>query len=371
REEVRRVLLGYDANPDRRYPVVYWLHGLRGNQRSGRNFVRQLAIASQRGHAPRMIAVLVNGMYDSFYCDSPDGKWPVESVIVKELIPHIDATYRTIARREARGLEGYSMGGYGAAHLAFKYPDVFGAVGIMAGALLDADRLMERHQRILDKMYGGDQAAFARNRPSALLEQNADKIRDRMRIRVAVGGEDRLQIRSQYMHELLARLKVEHDYEVVPGVGHSSRVFYETLGPRAFHFYRTAFARPRRFSRRAYPVQSQVIKRGDVEILTFDTAEEFHRLEELLEETRNVSLEPGEPKTLYFRSRMDGSVQPYSARLPLTYKSSSTWPVVVQLHGLNFNKVLGGGQRIKYRGMRRRDAWHNPDVGAIVVQCFG
>jgi hypothetical protein len=35
-----------------------------------------------------MIAILVNGMVESFYCDCPDGKWPVESVIVKELVPH-------------------------------------------------------------------------------------------------------------------------------------------------------------------------------------------------------------------------------------------------------------------------------------------
>ena len=54
-------------------------------------------------------------------------------MIVKELTPHVDATYRTIARREDRAVEGFSMGGYGAAHLGFKYPEVFGIVGIMSG----------------------------------------------------------------------------------------------------------------------------------------------------------------------------------------------------------------------------------------------
>src|SRR5215469_15404987 len=81
--------------------------------------------AEAAGKAPEMIVVLVNGMVDSFYNASPDGKWPVESVIIKELIPHIDKTYRTIASREGRAIEGYSMGGYGAAHLGFKYPAVF------------------------------------------------------------------------------------------------------------------------------------------------------------------------------------------------------------------------------------------------------
>jgi endo-1,4-beta-xylanase len=114
----------YESEPAQRYASVYWLHGLNGDQRSGVAFVEQLAAATRAGKAPAMIVVLVNGMRDSFYNDSKDGKWPVESVIVKELIPHIDKTYRTIARRELRAVEGYSMGGYGAAHLGFKYPDV-------------------------------------------------------------------------------------------------------------------------------------------------------------------------------------------------------------------------------------------------------
>jgi len=57
------------------------------------------------------------------YCDSRDGKYPLETVIVSDLIPHVDAACRTIAAREGRGLDGFSMGGFGAAHLGFKYPD--------------------------------------------------------------------------------------------------------------------------------------------------------------------------------------------------------------------------------------------------------
>ncbi len=134
---------GYEAAPERRYPVVYWLHGLGGDQRRGAAFVTRLNLAIRNGRAPAMIAVLVNGLRDSFYCDSRDGRWPVESVIVKELIPHIDRAYRTLARREARAIEGYSMGGYGAAHLAFKFPEVFGLAGIMAGAALDFETVAE------------------------------------------------------------------------------------------------------------------------------------------------------------------------------------------------------------------------------------
>ncbi len=106
----------------KRYPVVYWLHGLGGNQRGGATFVAHLDAAIKTGKAPPVIAVLVNGLRDSRYCDSFDGQRPVETVIVKDLIPHVDMTYRTVARGAARAIEGLSMGGFGAAHLAFSFP---------------------------------------------------------------------------------------------------------------------------------------------------------------------------------------------------------------------------------------------------------
>ena len=62
---------------------------------------------------------------------------------MKDLIPHIDATYRTIADRGSRWVEGFSMGGFGAAHLGFKYPEIFGAVSIMSGALFDDSQRRE------------------------------------------------------------------------------------------------------------------------------------------------------------------------------------------------------------------------------------
>src|SRR5262245_11853605 len=92
----------YQTEQAQRYACVYWLHGLNGDQRSGMAFVKQAIEAARAGKAPHMIIVLANGMRDSFYNDSKDSKWPIESVIIKELIPHVDKTYRTIPRREYR-----------------------------------------------------------------------------------------------------------------------------------------------------------------------------------------------------------------------------------------------------------------------------
>ena len=78
--------------------------------------------AMQKGDMPQCIVVFVQGLPIGWYNNSVDGTMPVEDVVIKDLIPHIDATFRTIASREGRGIDGMSMGGYGSLHLGFKYP---------------------------------------------------------------------------------------------------------------------------------------------------------------------------------------------------------------------------------------------------------
>jgi endo-1,4-beta-xylanase len=230
----------YATNPERRYPVVYWLHGLAGTQRSAARFVSHLDVAIRTGRGPSMIVVMVNGIRDAFYCDSPDGRWPIESVIMKELIPHVDNTYRTIVARGSRAVEGYSMGGFGAAHLAFKYPEIFGIAGVMAGAMPDKEMIAKRPD-IGVKMFGGNVEALMAEHPFTLLEKNQAAIRGRTAIRVAVGDQDSLQLQNQALHEMLDRLKIPHEYEVVPGVAHNMPLFYDLLGERPFGFYNSAF----------------------------------------------------------------------------------------------------------------------------------
>jgi enterochelin esterase-like enzyme len=296
----------YESATERRFPVVYWLHGLGGNQRSGAKFVSLLDSNIRTGRRPpSMIVVLVNGMRDSFYNDSPDGKWPIESVIVKELIPHIDKTYRTIARRQARAIEGYSMGGYGAAHIGFKYPDLFGIVGVMAGALITPRDSVQ--PAVFQKMFGSDPAYVQANDPFALARRNADSIRGKTAVRIAVGDQDSLQVRNQALHELLVQLKIEHEYEVVPGVAHNGSLFYDTLGERAFAWYRKALASqapsPEPVANASAP--SHVFKRGEVEILTYETEQDYDRLQELFEPCRKSTATPGVMTTRYYRSNLE------------------------------------------------------------------
>jgi endo-1,4-beta-xylanase len=139
-------------------------------------------------------------------------------------------------------VEGFSMGGSGAAQLGFKYPDVFGLVGVMAGAIIRYDDELSRGDPIgiVAKMFGHDPAWFEANHPYTLVRQNAEAIRSASVVRIAAGDQDPIQLRCQALHELLATLGIPHEYEVVPGVGHNSNLFYRTLGERAFAWYRKA-----------------------------------------------------------------------------------------------------------------------------------
>jgi pimeloyl-ACP methyl ester carboxylesterase len=114
---------------------------------------------------------------------------------------------------------------------------------------------------------------------------------------------------------------------------------------------------------------SRVLARGDREILTFESEEDYNRLEELERTTRDVQPELGTMTPLYLRSRTDGSVQPYAIRLQRDYSPDQAYPLVVQLHGLNFMEVLSGS-RVRYRGMGGPQ-WIEPDLRIIYVNCFG
>lgn len=229
----------YARNPDQRFPVIYWLHGAKGNQRScSEQFLPTYINLLKQGAAPRAIVVAVNGIPGSLYADSTDGKCPVESVIIKDLVPSIDKDYRTIASREGRLIEGFSMGGLGAARLGFKYPDLFGAIVInSAGPLGNRDRI----PRLYQEVYGDAEKSRAET-PTALVTKNADAIKNHQTyIRVACGADDDLLDDSRRLDETLKKLEVRHTFVELPGVGHNTIKFYEALGPRAFRLHQRAF----------------------------------------------------------------------------------------------------------------------------------
>ena len=126
----------YDADPGRRYPTIYWLPGYTGTALGAINFdpwLPSVADAMQRAcrdGAPPAILAVVDGFTrfgGAQYLNSPaNGQY--EDYVVRDVIGHVDATYRTVAAARGRALAGKSSGGYGALVLGMRHPAVFGAV---------------------------------------------------------------------------------------------------------------------------------------------------------------------------------------------------------------------------------------------------
>lgn len=138
---------GYKANPQRRYPVVYLLHGftdndakLYGLEPHWMNLPEVLNQAFTEGGKQEMIFVTPNAytrFQGSMYSNSANtGNW--EAFVAKELVAYIDKNYRTLARAESRGLAGHSMGGYGALRIGQQYPQVFSSLYLLSPCCLEA-----------------------------------------------------------------------------------------------------------------------------------------------------------------------------------------------------------------------------------------
>ena len=118
----------YESQPDRRYPVYYEITGFGGNLRSMSG--RGPGSRPGRDSEQEFIHVMLTGeckyghhVYADSLTNGPRGE-----VLVKELIPHIDANFRTIAATDARFVGGHSSGGWSSLWLQVTYPSTFGAV---------------------------------------------------------------------------------------------------------------------------------------------------------------------------------------------------------------------------------------------------
>lgn len=122
----------YATNPSRRYPVMYLLHG---GLQDFRKFdfeddIRGLTAGKE------IIVVMPDGGAAGWYCDpvsSLTGNRNWETFHIKQLIPWVDANFRTYAEADGRAVSGFSMGGFGALKYMTKFPHLFGSVGSHSG----------------------------------------------------------------------------------------------------------------------------------------------------------------------------------------------------------------------------------------------
>jgi len=240
--------VAHDGDPAARFPVVYWLHGSGGGLPGIPQLARLFDEAIAAGRLPPVFIVFVNGLPNGMYLDWKDGSVRVESMIIRDLIPHIDATHRTIAERHGRLIEGFSMGGYGAARLGFSHPHLFAGVSLLGAGPMQPDFSRTpragpaRREEIFDRVYGNDPAFFLQVSPWAIAERQAPLLRG-MPVRQAIGDRDETFANNRAFHERMESLGVAHEWTVVPGLGHDPVGLIRALGDRFWSFHRSALAK--------------------------------------------------------------------------------------------------------------------------------
>ncbi len=217
----------YEQEKAQRFPVIYYLHGGGGNELG---VLPEAAFLHQQitaGALPPFIMVMPNGGTGSYFADSVDCKVMSETTIIRELIPQIDATFRTIASRNGRCIQGFSMGALGATKLACKYPDLFCSLTSYAGGMKRLGAKF-REGNISEgggyskKYLGEDVANWDANDSFALVNKNLDKIKGRLAIKLMCGTADPDHLAAtRDFHQELTKLGIAHSYTEVPDMAHT------------------------------------------------------------------------------------------------------------------------------------------------------
>jgi len=198
----------YDTSTDR-YPVVCHLHGVGGTY-AGNQIVTvpsSLELAISSGLAGPMIIIFPDGYDDSSWADSYDGAIMPETNIIKEIIPYVDNTYRTINSSDKRFVTGFSMGGFGAAKFITKYPDYFRAAVIYDGALLSWNELKTKVSST--KMFNLNENYFNNFSPWFNLRINAAILKSKISVRQTVGA---MQGQNINFRDSLVTYNITHEY---------------------------------------------------------------------------------------------------------------------------------------------------------------
>ena len=248
----------YANQPNRRFPVLYWLHGA-GDPLGGiLQATSFFSSAMGQGRIPPMLIVFPNGMNYSMWCNSRNGVVPMETVVLDDLIPHVDATFRTIARRNGRIVDGFSMGGAGAGRLGFRRPDLFAGISMLGAGPIQTDFLDEPPGRaippkqrlaIYEMVWGSDPLYYLSQNPRTIVTDRAEAvIAAQVRVRQGIGSLDTLLTMNQEFDALLTGLGVPHSLTVLRGLDHNAGAVLNTLGQANWEFYNSALAIPCRLA---------------------------------------------------------------------------------------------------------------------------
>ncbi len=220
------------ASAKQRYPVLYVLHGLGGNERemalSGEWSVLQ---DLRRDHKVGDFLVVAPDGGASFYVNSRDAKARYADFFLQEFMPYIERAYRIRAARASRGITGFSMGGYGALRFAFAHPDLFGSVSAHSAALMRQPppgvsagaASANLPAAVLTDVFGNpiDRKLWDLNSPFVLARKRSAELRA-TKIYLDCGTEDSFGFDrgAEELHKDLDSLRIPHEFHLYPG-GHT------------------------------------------------------------------------------------------------------------------------------------------------------
>jgi S-formylglutathione hydrolase FrmB len=241
----------YESDKNRRYPVLYFLHGMNGNE--GEFERRGVAATVEKLRNEKKIGdfiIVAPAGENSFYLNAKNGV-RYEDAIINDLIPHIEKTYRAIGKREGRAIQGLSMGGWGAMMLAFKHPEMFSSVTTHSGAFFTElpkptgdDRRAQFMMRLIGNIFGNppDEEFFRSVNPVFIADSNASSVKKSgIKIYFDCGEQDRygFQASNQAFDEKLTKVGIQHEFHLFPG-GHGWE-YMRSVADHSYEFLWNAF----------------------------------------------------------------------------------------------------------------------------------
>jgi S-formylglutathione hydrolase FrmB len=246
---------GYDAGaaakPPRRYPALYFLHGLGDNEQTLFNSGGWTLLDDLRkqGKMGDFLIVAPEGRR-SFYINSADGSVRYNDFFLQEFMPQIEKIYRISAGRQNRAISGISMGGYGALRFAFAHPELFSAVSAQSAALITEDpKTLDAASGAGSPLSGVLSAVFGKpidvphwneNSVFVLARKNAAALR-KLSIYFNCGQQDNYGFEkgAADLHAQLQKENISHEYHPYPG-DHSVNYFLSHFA-EVMEFHSRAF----------------------------------------------------------------------------------------------------------------------------------
>jgi S-formylglutathione hydrolase FrmB len=246
---------GYDAgakeHPARRYPILYFLHGLGDNEQTLFNSGGWTLLDDLRNqHKMGDFLIVAPEGRRSFYINSINDSVRYSDFFLQELMPQIEGKYHFRGGRVDRAISGISMGGYGALRLAFAHPELFSAVSAQSAALItESPTLLNAASQsgaplltLLGPVFGEpiDVRHWNENNPLLLARKNATSLQ-RQAIYFNCGLDDNYGFEkgAAALHEELLKERVKHEYH--PYSGDHSITYFLSHFEEVMEFHSRAF----------------------------------------------------------------------------------------------------------------------------------